>query len=163
MVIADRVNTFRPATIPAVPTRVIPYPDETKPAEQPKTSACLRCGYRMYKGYYEFKCVMCGYADYHSHPTGYEQRTTNIVSSATRFVIRYIGESHALAQTLTYARLVRLNNRAVYAVTCPFCRQKMERSSLSGKRSDVREERFKCDIGHRVSLIPGRNGALGWK
>jgi len=158
MVIADRVSTFTPAVLPPLPARVTSPPAETKQAKN-----CRRCDYRMYKGYDEFKCVMCGYADYQSHPTGYEERTTNLVSSATRFVVRYIGESPVLAQTLTYARLVRLNNRAVYAVTCPFCEQQMERSSLSGKRSNVREERFKCEIGHRVSLIPGQNGALGWK
>jgi ribosomal protein L37E len=160
MVIADRVSTFTPAALPVQPTRVTSYPDETK---QAKPKGCRRCGTRMYKGYDEFKCVMCGYADYQSHPTGYEHRTTNIVSSATRFVVRYIGDSHVLDQTLTHARLVRLNNRAVYEVRCPFCKQEMERSSLSGKRSNVREERFKCEIGHRVSLIPGQNGSLGWK
>ena len=38
----------------------------------------------------------------------------------------------------------------------------MEESSLSGKRSEPQEQRFKCDDGHRVSILPGRNGMPVW-
>lgn len=159
MVIADRPTEFMPAAPPAEVTRVVPHPSGPK---QAGATSCLRCGSRMYKDYDDLKCVVCGYADY-SYMNGHGQRTTNVVSSATRFVLRYVGDSDTLCEILAHARLVRLNNRAVYALTCPFCSQEMERSSLSGKRPNVREERFKCDVGHRVSLIPGRNGNLGWK
>jgi hypothetical protein len=68
-----------------------------------------------------------------------------------------------LADTLTYVQLKRVKNRVVYGVRCPFCSGSMEQSALSGKRKEVREERYKCEDGHRVSLTPARNGALGWK
>jgi hypothetical protein len=38
----------------------------------------------------------------------------------------------------------------------------MDRSSLSKRRPYVREYRYKCEGGHRVSLVPKTNGALGW-
>ena len=85
------------------------------------------------------------------------------MSSATRFVIRYAGDSIHLVETLTYVRLVRRRNRAVYAVNCPFCQSSMEETSLSGMRPEAREHRFRCSDGHRVSLIPRRNGMLGWR
>lgn len=159
MVIADRINRFMPATPPVEATRAVPRPVEAEPAG---AKACLRCGSRMYKDYDDLKCVMCGYA-YYPATNGYGQRTANVISSATLFVLRYVGDSDKLSQTLAHARLVRVNSRAAYTLKCPFCRQEMERSSLSGKRPNVREERFKCGVGHRVSLIPGRNGGLGWK
>ncbi len=85
------------------------------------------------------------------------------MSAGTRSVLRYVGEFPTLSETLTQVKLVRLRNRVVYGVTCPFCGQAMTQSSLSGKRREAREERYKCSDGHRVSLTPGRNGALGWK
>ena len=81
----------------------------------------------------------------------------------TRYILRYVGEFPSLVETLTYVQLRRLRNRAVYVPTCPFCGGGMEQSSLSGKRREVREERFSCELGHRVSLMPDRNGDLGWK
>ena len=86
-----------------------------------------------------------------------------MVSAATHFVLRYVGDFPALSETLTHVRLVRVRNRVVYDVTCPFCGKAMVQSSLSGKRREVREERYKCEEGHRVSLTPGKNGHLGWK
>ena len=60
-------------------------------------------------------------------------------------------------------QLRRIRNRVVYAVTCPFCQSEMDQSSLSGKRREIREERYKCIQGHRVSLIPRKSGSMGWK
>jgi lysyl-tRNA synthetase class I len=69
-----------------------------------------------------------------------------------------------LANTLIYVRLIRVRNRVVYAVNCPFCEKAMDQSSLSGTRHEPRELRYKCMDGHRVSLVPTRNGAsMGWK
>ena len=124
---------------------------------------CKRCGSRVVMGYYEPECLTCGYADY-SHTSSLSSgRQKNVVNSATRFVLRYVGDFPVLSQTLAYVKLVRVRNRAAYAVTCPFCSKDMERSSLSGKRPDVREERYRCTDGHRVSLIPRKSGAMGWK
>ncbi len=32
-----------------------------------------------------------------------------------------------------------------------------------GERKDLREERFKCDQGHRVSLIPSKRNGITWR
>ena len=124
---------------------------------------CPRCCDTLVKGFNEPECLKCGYVDY-----GYVDRTknarpTNLISAGTRYVLRYVGDSKGLKEKLAYVQAVRLRNRAVYEVCCPFCSTTMEQSSLSGKRRDIREERFKCVHGHRVSLTPGRNSSLGWK
>ena len=68
-----------------------------------------------------------------------------------------------LAETLAYVQLRRLRNRVVFGVTCPLCDDdvEMEQTSLSGKRKEIREERYRCPEGHRVSLIPRRDGSMG--
>jgi hypothetical protein len=115
-------------------------------------------------GYDEPQCLTCGYADYtHTRDILPRWSRTSIVSTATRYVIRYVGDSPGLGDVLTHVRLVRRRYRVVYAVNCPFCKQSMEESSLSGKRPEAREQRFKCTDGHRVSLVPRKNGMLGWR
>jgi len=130
------------------------------PAEVYRMS-CPRCSTRLRIGYFEPECLRCGYVDY-----TYRPRTTarkSLISSGTRYVLRYVGDFSGLADTLTHIRLKRVRNRVDYGVDCPFCGSSMDQTSLSGKRREVREERYKCGAGHRVSLTPGRNGGLGWK
>ena len=124
---------------------------------------CPRCDSRLRFNYDEPICLQCGYVNYAYTAPDQIRRKTNLMSAGTRSVLRYVGEASTLSDTLTHVKLVRLRNRVVYGVRCPFCRQAMSQSSLSGKRREAREERYKCSDGHRVSLTPGRNGALGWK
>jgi hypothetical protein len=124
---------------------------------------CPRCETRLRISYYEPQCLQCGYVDYTYVPPDSGNVKKNILSTGTQYILRYVGVSPSLAETLAHVRLERLRNRAVYGVNCPFCEKRMEQSSLSGKRREVREERFKCAEGHRVSLTPGRNGHLGWR
>ena len=124
---------------------------------------CPRCDSRLRFNYDEPICLQCGYVNYEYSAPDQIRRKTNLMSAGTRSVLRYVGESSPLSETLTHVKLVRLRNRVVYGVRCPFCSQSMTQSSLSGKRREAREERYKCSDGHRVSLTPGRNGALGWK
>ena len=159
----------------ATPSKFLPaIPPE--PASEPRTataprpiratggrSLCPRCTAPLITGFEEPECLGCGYVDYTHVPSARRGRATNLVSAGARFVIRYNGESASLADVLAYVQTVRLRNRAVYEVTCPFCSATMEQSSLSGKRRDVREERFKCSQGHRVSLTQGANFSLGWR
>ena len=79
------------------------------------------------------------------------------------FVLRYAGDYPPLSDTLTHVSLMRSQNRVAYEVKCPFCDKVMGRSSLSKRRPYVREYRYKCVGGHRVSLVPKTNGALGWR
>lgn len=123
---------------------------------------CKRCNARMVMGYDEMECVMCGYADYsyaREMPTG----PKNLLSTATEYVFRYVGDFPALSEKLTHVKVVRIRNRAGFDVECPFCSRGMEEASLSGKRPEARERRFKCEDGHRVSLIPGKSGVEGWR
>ena len=103
----------------------------------------------MVSNYYEPQCLQCGYVDYsYTPPTRIGKK--NLISSSTRYVFRYIGEAPLLSETLAHVQLRRLRNRIVFGVTCPFCDVpdvEMEQTSLSGKRKEVREERFRCSDG----------------
>ena len=113
--------------------------------------------------YDEPQCLQCGYVDYSYAPPVDANKPKSILSAGTRYVLRYVGDFTSLNETLTYVQLRRVRNRVVFGVTCPFCNSQMDQSSLSGKRREVREERYKCVEGHRVSLTPAKNGGLGWK
>ena len=78
------------------------------------------------------------------------------------FVVRYAGDYPPLSDTLIHVSPLSVRNRVAYKVECPFCDKVMDRSSLSKRRPYVREYRYKCEGGHRVSLVPKTNGALGW-
>lgn len=125
---------------------------------------CPRCEASLVSNYHEPQCLQCGYVDYsYTPPTQIGRK--NLMSAATRYVFRYIGDAPKLAETLAHVQLRRLRNRVVFGVTCPLCDEdvEMEQTSLSGKRKEIREERYRCPDGHRVSLIPRRDGSMGWK
>ncbi len=138
----------------------------TVPATTTKTraphQACPRCAASMILIYDEPECLQCGYADYtYTPPTPIGPKS--LMSSARRDVVRYSGDSRNLSDTLVYRQLQKGRNKAVYDVTCPFCESNMEQSSLSGKRREIREVRYRCPQGHRISLVPKRDGNMGWK
>ena len=125
--------------------------------------ACPRCGALLRINYDEPQCLQCGYVDYAYVPPDAHNRKRSLMSRGTQYVLRYTGSSDVLSDTLAHVQLEKFRNRAIYLVSCPFCHQQMTQSSLSGKRREVREERYKCEAGHRISLLPSRNGSLGWK
>ena len=132
------------------------------PATTTHLSICPRCDSDLVIGYHEPECLLCGFVDYTYTPI---KRIGNksIVSDGARYILRYVGDFASLSDTLTNVQLRRLRNRIVYGVECPFCAGQMEQSSLSGKRREVRQERYKCESGHRISLLPKKDGSLGWK
>ena len=111
----------------------------------------------------EAECLSCGFVDYEYSAPHTIQETNSIISTGTRYVLRYIGEFPTLSDVVTHVKVYRVRNRAVFGVSCPFCGSGMSQSSLSGKRREIREERYKCTAGHRVSLCPNPDGVLGWK
>lgn len=129
----------------------------------PREFICPRCDSQLRMNYDEPQCLQCGYVDYSYSPPIDPNKPKSILSAGTKYVLRYVGDFPTLTETLTYVQLRRVRNRVVFGVTCPFCNNQMDQSSLSGKRREVREERYKCMEGHRVSLTPARNGGLGWK
>ena len=151
------------ATLPSPLPEVAPAPGaQDVPAPKPLTH-CYRCGTRLVMGYDEPECLSCGWVDYTYNDTRVSTNGASIISAATRYVLRYDGDFPNLGDTLVYARAVRIRNRVAYAVNCPFCKEVMEQSSLSGKRPDAREQRYKCSEGHRISVVPTRRGMLGWR
>ena len=143
---------------------VISLAPSTDTKSQVKHSACPRCEASLVSNYYEPHCLQCGYVDYSYTPPS-KIGKKNLMSAGTLYVFRYMGDSPTLSETLAHVQLRRLRNRIVFGVTCPFCDDdvEMEQSSLSGKRKEIREERYRCPYGHRVSLIPRKDGNMGWK
>ena len=122
---------------------------------------CPRCDSQLRITYHEPECLPCGYVDYE-----YQVKTNgtkSLISSGTRYILRYMGEFSDLSDTLAHVQVQRERNRVVFRVDCPFCDDPMTQTSLSGKRREAREERYKCIQGHRVSLTPCKNGSFGWK
>ena len=112
-------------------------------------------------GYGEPECLLCGYVNY-----GYVPPTTvkpsGLISTATMFVLTYVGEFPALAEIRAHVQALK-SDHIDYAVTCPFCNEPMQVAAIAGKRKDRRETRYKCQEGHRISLTPAENSlGLGW-
>ena len=104
---------------------------------------CPRCDTMLRINYDEPECLQCGFVDYQYVPPQAPPKKKSIISTGTHYILHYVGDFPTLAETLTHVRLERLRNRVVYGVNCPFCGVDMEQSSLSGKRREVREERYK--------------------
>ena len=125
-------------------------------------TVCPRCDAPLWITYHEPECLQCGYVDYrYTAPS--VTASKSIISSATRYVIRYVGTFPALMDLTAHVQVQRVRNFVVHGVKCPFCHQQMIQSSISGNRKGVREGRYRCDEGHRVSLTPSKDGNLGWK
>ena len=123
---------------------------------------CPRCEAPLYITYEEPECLQCGYVDYRYTVPGVAA-SKSIISSATRYVIRYVGTFPALMDLIAHVQVQRVRNFVVHGVKCPFCDRQMIQSSISGNRKGVREGRYRCEEGHRVSLTPAKDGSLGWK
>jgi|TARA_Y100000815_G_C13175169_1_gene437158 transposase-like protein len=137
------------------------HPDHQR--KQTLKYLCPRCSTKLIIGYDEPECSTCGYVDYEYEPH-VKNDNRSILSSATKFILRYIGDFENLSNTTANVKVIRIKNRVVYSVECPFCSNPMEQSSLSGKRAEMREQRYKCEKGHRVSLLPNKkHKGLGWK
>ena len=162
MVIASATRELNNATVSEIAEQVPDKLGTFSPTVTKHQTQCPRCETRMIMGYDEPQCLNCGYADY-SYTRITARDPNNLFSAATRDVLRYAGEFTSLNGKLAHVKLIRIRNRLLHAVKCPFCDKTMEQSSLSGKRPEVREQRYKCMNGHRVSLIPGKNGMMGWR
>jgi len=165
--VIQTANPFKPATprVPIAPRRLKPsLPGPGRNSKANKTR-CPKCSSMLRVNFEEAECLNCGFVDYEYSPPESEEVEHNpsLISTGTRYVLRYIGEFPALVEVVTHVKVYRVRNRAVFGVRCPFCGGAMAQSSLSGKRREMREERYKCSSGHRVSLCPNTKGVLGWK
>ena len=124
---------------------------------------CPKCSSIIVRTYYEPQCLQCGYVDYSTPLEKIESPGSTVVGSATRYMVRYKGHSENFKEKLAHVKVVREKNRIIFNVNCPFCETSMEQTSLSGKRKDLREERFKCNQGHRVSLLQSKKSGITWR
>ena len=165
MVVQTSSYPFAPAKprVPIAPRRVSNPSVGVQESLANKTH-CPKCSARLHVSFEDAACLSCGYVDY-EYVAPYHEDTSkaSIISTGTRYVLRYIGEFPALTQVVTHVMVYRIRNRVVYGGSCPFCGSGMSQSSLSGKRREIREERYKCTSGHRVSLCPNDKSELGWK
>ena len=90
-----------------------------------RSENCPRCGGKLRTLYFEPSCVQCGFANYAHTPEASVTVRKSLFTAGTRQVLRYVGDSPSLADTLTHIRLERVRNRAVYGVECPFCQGPM--------------------------------------
>jgi hypothetical protein len=124
---------------------------------------CPRCESQLRINYDEPQCIQCGYVDYsYSRPQA-AGRKKALLSSGRRYVLRYVGDSPVLSEQLIHVQLHRVRNRVLFEVDCPFCHQSMMRTSLSGRLRANHEERYRCNEGHMLSIVPVKKGWLGWK
>jgi len=146
------------------------YPDTSTTQDSKKgvrgkiEGKCPRCSSKMLQAYdEECRCVLCGFVDYSkTETTSTTSPTRNIISSGTKYILRYFGDSKSLMNTLAYVKAVRLRNRVIYHVICPFCENSMEQSSISIRRKAYKEDRYKCPQGHQVSVVPTADGNMAW-
>lgn len=154
-----------PEVDPAVAKRYPQVIGEPAPDVLPtnQSTVCPRCETRLWlTAYEELECLLCGYVNYHYAPTN--GKAFSFLSSATTFVVRYVGAFPALEETLTEMRSQRVKNRVVYAVNCPWCHEGMRLVSPAGKRKDRNQIRYECSVRHRISLRPAENAlGLGWE
>ena len=165
MVVQTSSYPFAPAKprVPIAPRRVS-NPSVEKERVRDNKTHCPKCSARLHASFEDAECLNCGYVDYeYVAPQRRMVEKTSIIGTGTRYVLRYIGEFPALSKVVTHVKVYRIRNRVVYGVRCPFCGSGMSQSSLSGKRREIREERYKCTSGHRVSLCPNDKSVLGWK
>jgi len=159
--IVERDTTLTQTVVaPTIVTVPVPAPEP----KAPKTH-CPRGHGQLYSQYDDLVCVHCGFREYLTPKVTERKNGHNLVSAGTLYVIRYCGDAATLQNTLLKIKAIKIRNRVGFLVKCPFCNANriMEQASLSGKGRKAREERYRCMDGHRVSLLPARAGAWGWK
>jgi Zn ribbon nucleic-acid-binding protein len=164
--VIQTANPFAPAIprVPVTPRRL--HPGYTGPEKTPKVNKvyCPKCTARLTVNYDESECLNCGYVDHQYIGLVKKSKNTHsVIGTGTRFIIRYIGDFETLHDTVTHVKVYRVRNRVTYGVRCPFCGDSMNQSSLSGRKKEIREERYKCVSGHRISLAPNGKGDIGWR
>ena len=124
---------------------------------------CPRCQDKLRINYDEPECLTCGYADYAYVPPK-QLEEASILSSGTKYTIRYSGEYSVLKETLCQVQLVRVRQKVRWFLACPFCNLPMKERTLSGMRRYKSEIRYSCEQGHKASLMDGSEGGeLSWK
>lgn len=128
---------------------------------------CPHCDGALQVNYDELKCL-CGYRDPYRTVSRHSASTFGF--GGREIVLRYGGDCPALRE-LTLKMIVqrgeispeRTSTRLIQIPYCPWCGEPMAQCSLSGKRREILEERFRCELGHRISVTVDRRGKLVWR
>lgn len=136
---------------------------EDSPVVADERTSCPRCRAPLWTtAYGEPECLLCGYVNYHYAPTN--GKIISLLSTATTFVVRYVGDVPALAEMLTQMRYYRVKNSIRYAVKCPWCHEAMQLLPPAGERKDRTKTRHECSLRHRVTLSSPESAlGLGWE
>lgn len=105
----------------------------------------------------EFACAICGW-------TAYEDLPRPVRVFAVR--VRYAGlypEMRGRVVDVAYRKRSGFGATKLLEIpSCPFCGKDMTQQSMSGKRKNWSERRFRCASQHFISLF-GRRGGAGAK
>lgn len=135
---------------------------EDSPVVVEEHTSCPRCRAPLWvTAYGEPECMLCGYVNYHYVvPTN---GAVSLLSTATIFVVRYIGDVPALADIQTQMKCHRVKNSLRYAVNCPWCHETMRLLPPAGERKDRSKTRHECSLRHRITFRSPDSGlGLGW-
>jgi ribosomal protein S27AE len=123
---------------------------------------CPRCESGLAATYDELECLICGYVDYSWTPsTAQPQRIKR--DGDVRFRLPYVGDFHSMQGNFILVRLDRTTTKQPLEVSCPFCGDRMDQTSLTCSGKGAREERYICRDNHRVSMMRDRDGGMGWR
>lgn len=132
---------------------------------------CPRCEAILTQSYISEppNCVRCGWEDY-SYEEPKARKARNRFLGGTTHKLRYMGTRESPASNFVIDVELRhvpredgRGGKMVAFPECPFCDDPspMEQTSLSSKRKEIREERYRCPNGHRVRLM--KNGVGYWE
>ena len=170
------VAAAEPQLIPEPHPHLYPLPDPAPPSPSSSPApapanlprACPRCYWTpLLTNFDEIKCVQCGYVEYLTRVelTAAESNADESIDiasetfRATTYAVRYAGAFEAQKSKVVYVTAYAEPNMkkrdAQLRVKCPFCESgaAMSPASLSGKRRRQNEARFRCEDGHRLSLV----------
>lgn len=136
---------------------------EDSPVVVEEHTFCPRCFTLLWTtAYGEPECLLCGYVNYrYVSPTNGK---VSLLSTATTFVVRYVGDVPALADMLTQVKCHRVKNSLRYAVNCPWCHETMQLLVAAGKKKDRSMSRHECSLRHRINFRPIESAlGLGWE
>ena len=89
--------------------------------------------------------------------------TPGILTMVKRYVLTYAGRLPAMSEMLAHVEVTEHHKRAVYEVSCPFCMKPMARAPQAEKLEEDYEQKYRCRVGHRLSLMPNNGRLPGWK
>ena len=106
-----QVQEFNDYTARDYTPRIVDNTQVVEGAPAKRELICPRCDSQLRINYDEPQCLQCGYVDYAYVPPDAHRRKENMMTSGTRYVLRYTGAFENLTDTLTHVQLRRFRNQ----------------------------------------------------